>query len=251
MLEDALRYPWQGEDRVETIGIGGGLTFVFAYLSFLLLPLLAMFPVMGYLVRLIREVRAGAEVPPTFGDWEALFSDGLKVFVIGFAYTLVPIILYAVLFFGFLAGVAGATQADLGGVSVLVTLVVLVLGLVAFVVSLLVGYVLPAGIYEFARTEEVGAAFKLGQLRAIVMTREYAVGWLVGVAALFIGNVIANLLSIVLIGLLLFPWILFYVYVSATYAVTQGVMDARGEQPAEEVDAGTPDEGDQPAAEPS
>jgi hypothetical protein len=250
MFEDALRYPWEAEDSIETIGIGGGLTLVSVYLSFLLLPLLAIFPVMGYLVRLIRDVRAGAEEPPTFGDWEELFSDGLKVFVISLVYSIVPIIMYAILFFGWFAAVAGAAQTDAGGLTALITLVVFALGLVAFLLSLLVGYALPAGIYEFARTDEVGAAFKLGELRSIVLTSEYAVGWLVGVAALFIGNLVANLLSIVLIGLLLFPWIIFYVYVSATYAVTNGVMDARGESPGADGDADA-SSGDEAAAEPT
>lgn len=80
----ALTYLWRDRDEaVTTVVIGGILTFF----SFLLVPQVV---VLGYVVRLLRAVDRD-EGPPTFGDLRGLLVDGVRAYVIWLAWTFVPL----------------------------------------------------------------------------------------------------------------------------------------------------------------
>ena len=105
MLEDALRYPLNSEDRVATLIIGG-LLLVF---SFLLIP---AFILQGYLLRVLGSAAAGDEAAPSFTDWGGLLVDGLKLLVVSLVYGLViaiPFIIASVVI-----GLGGLTGSDAG-----------------------------------------------------------------------------------------------------------------------------------------
>ncbi|WP_336339184.1 DUF4013 domain-containing protein [Haloarcula brevis] len=227
MFQEALQYPRDGDSAVKTIAIGGVLLF----LSFLVVP---VFFVLGYIARTLRSVLDGDAEPPVFDDWGDLGMDGLKVFVIGFAYSLVPtaIALAAVVASGATLGLGGSGS----GSGLAVGLIVLVAGLAVTVLSLAVAYVLPAAIVAYVRSDNIAAAFAPSELRRFAFSRTYATGWLVAFGISLLAGVVIGLLNAVVIGAVLAPFVTFYANVAGAYAVGTAVrempaVDAGGETP--------------------
>ncbi|GGK66253.1 DUF4013 domain-containing protein [Haloarcula sebkhae] len=233
MFQEALSYPRDSDSAVKTIAIGG----VLLLLSFLVVP---VFFVFGYIVRTLRAVLNGEAEPPVFDDWGDLGMDGLKVFAIGFVYSLIPaaIALVAVFASGATLGLGG----NGAGSGLAVGLIALVATLAMTVLSLAIAYVLPAAIVAYVRTDSIAAAFAPAELRRLAFSRTYATGWLVAFGISLLAGVVIGVLNAVVIGAVLVPFVTFYANVAGTYAVGTAVRD----MPV--VDAGdeTPDA--QPAA---
>lgn len=208
MFEESINYPREGEDGWKTIAIGG----VLSLLSFLLVP---VFLVLGYGARVLRDAAADpeTETAPVFDEWGELFVDGLKQFLVGLAYLIVPGIIVGVSAGGLIAAAvtgngavrAGALVGALGGI------------LLAGVLFLVAYYLLPAALAFVAMSGKLGDAFAFGRMRALVTTREYATRWLVGFGLLVIGGAISGALGATGVGALLAPFVTFYVTVSAYY----------------------------------
>jgi hypothetical protein len=216
MFQEALIYPRDSDSAVKTIAIGGVLLF----LSFLVAP---VFFVLGYIVRTLRGVLNGEAEPPVFDDWGDLGMDGLKVFAIGFAYSLVPaaIALAAVFASGATLGLGGNGS----GTGLAVGLIVLVAALAVTVISLALAYVLPAAVVAYVRTDSVAAAFAPGELRRYAFSRTYATGWLVAFGISLLAGVLIGVLNAVVIGAVLAPFVTFYANVAGTYAIGTAVRD--------------------------
>ncbi|MFB9813454.1 DUF4013 domain-containing protein [Haloarcula sebkhae] len=152
MLEDALRYPWTGEQKIETILIGG----VLSLLGVFFIPVLFVY---GYLVRVIRAVSDGAdEEPPVFDEWGDLFIEGVVAFLISLVYGLVPLVVIGLAVASFIvpASVVTTTGGEPAlGLSVIGLLFALVVA-VTVVVSLGAVYLLPAAVAAYAVTGRVG-----------------------------------------------------------------------------------------------
>ncbi|WP_225334444.1 DUF4013 domain-containing protein [Halomicrobium urmianum] len=225
MFEDALRYPWTGDDRLETIVVGG----VLGLLGMLVVP---VFLVFGYLVRVVRRVAEGDEAPPSFDDWGELLVDGLKAFVVALVYGLVPAVVFAVavltLFLPFTAveetgpGSAVSTGTMVDPVALVAALAVVALALGLTLVAL---YLLPAGVAALARTGRLGAAFSPSELRRIGLNGRYATGWLVAVGISILASVVAGVLAATVAGAVLVPFVNFYGSVAGAYAVGRGVRE--------------------------
>ncbi|MBV0900587.1 DUF4013 domain-containing protein [Haloarcula salina] len=209
-IGDSLRYPMEDEDWLTTVVIGGVLTL----LGVFFIPIL---PVYGYIVRAINERVAGATQPPEFDDWGDLFVDGIKAWVIGAVYMLIPGIVAAVVVGGSLISIMTGTRAGVGaGMAGL-------LGglLISAVLSLVFGYVAVAAVVHFSVTGDLSAAFDIGTLRQLALSSEYATAWLVSVV-LFVGaNIAVNLFNVIpfvgsLIAGVLTAFATFYVAVVAT-----------------------------------
>jgi len=205
MIDEAINYPRNGDDALVTIIIGGVLTLF----SFLLVPLL---PLYGYLMNVLRSGMDDGEEPPAFENWEALFVEGVTVFLVTVAYFLVPLVILTVTVGGAVVSIvagdagAGALLGAVAGVSL------------AALVSLVFYYVLPAGLANFARSGEVGSAFALGELRPVLFSGTYAKGWLLGLAVILVAGVVAGLLNAVpLIGTVAGVFVTFYGAVAAFY----------------------------------
>ncbi|WP_336337771.1 DUF4013 domain-containing protein [Haloarcula brevis] len=209
-LEETLRYPMEDDDWTTTVLIGG----VLSLLSVLVVPGILVY---GYLVQAVRERAAGATRPPGFEDWGDLFVDGLKAWVIGIVYMLVPLVVLGVTVGGSLIAMATGTRAGAGA-----GLAGLFGGLViSTVLSLVFGYVATAAIIHFACTGEFEAGFDFGTLRKLVLSPEYATPWLVSVGLVVAANIVVNLLNVIpflgsLVAVLLSPFATFYVAVVAT-----------------------------------
>jgi len=177
----------------------------------------------GYLVRVIRQVAAGdTETPPAFEDWGELFVDGLVSVVITVAYSLVPVIAFAVLF----AGVFPALGADGGGaVTGVVVALGLLSGLVAFLVALAAMYLLPAAWAAYAVTGTFGPAFSPSTLWTVGTDKRYLMGVLLALVINFVAQFAANMVALTIVGILLIPFVVFYGQVASAYAVGAGVAD--------------------------
>ncbi|MFU1781582.1 DUF4013 domain-containing protein [Haloarcula japonica] len=236
MLEDALRYPWTGEQKVETILIGG----VLSLLGVFFIPALFMY---GYLVRVIRAVSAGDdEVPPVFDDWGDLFIEGVVAFLISLVYSLVPLVVIGLAIASFVlpASVVTTTGGEPApGLSIIGILFALVVVTVTVVGSLGAVYLLPAAVAAYAVTGRVGAAFSPGTLRAIGGSQTYAVAWLVAVAIAIGAQVVGGLASVTVVGAVLIPFLSFYGNVAGAYAIGTAVREV----PALASESGTPTAG--------
>lgn len=194
--------------------IGGVLTFF----AFLLIPL---FAVQGYLLRVIRTSIDGESRPPEFDDWGALVVKGLKAWLIGVVYMLVPAIVafvtigsaIAAMVTGSQAGAAAGLAGLFGGLALTVVL------------SLTFGYLAVAAIVLFAREGEFGAAFDVEQLRDLAFNTDYAVAWVVSVVVFLVAGVVA---SVPLVGFVLGPFASFYAVMVAGRLWAGGYVDAMG-----------------------
>ena len=223
MFEDALRFPWQGEDKLETIVIGGVLTL----LGVVFVPILFVY---GYLVRVIRlSAEDDIDAPPSFGEWGELLVEGLVGFVISLVYVAIPAIVVTVgvvLFFvpvtvvGSGAGDAGGGALAAGGLLLAITVFVL-----SGVLTLAAAYLVPAAVAAYARTGRFGAAFSPSTVRPIVTSRRYAIGWLVAVAVALLAQIAGSTVSLTGIGAILVPFLTFYGNVAGAYAIGSALRD--------------------------
>ena len=225
MFEAALRYPTNGEKALERLLIGG----VLVVLSVFVLPI---FVVYGYLVRSIAAVAAGEEEPPAWGDWVDLFVDGLKAFVVGVAYAIVPFTLAFLFFVPVSVGTAvgGNGSSDvLAGIGALAFLVLLVVGLaVAFVVM--------AALTNFAVEGRLGAAFEFSTVGRLATSEPYVIAIVLAIVVqILVGAVVfaAVLFTFGLALLVLIPlgaFIQFWLYLVTMYLFGAAYREAMAEE---------------------
>lgn len=221
MLEDALAYPRRSDDWVATILIGG----VLMLLSFLVLPGLV---VQGYLLRVLRRVATGdVEAAPSFTEWGELLVDGIRLFVVGIAYSLVVVVPMVVLA-AVTSGLAAASPRAAGPV-------VVVLILASLVLSFVLAYFLPAAITNFAVEDSIGGAFAFGTITDAAISSEYATAWVLALVVGVVGGLVAAALSVVVVGL----FVSFYVQVATYFLFARGYARGLGR---DEGDAGGEDD---------
>jgi hypothetical protein len=210
MITESIDYLRNGEDWVKTLLIGG----VLSLLSALVIP---TFFVLGYVLRVLRKTMRGDEEPPVFDEWGDLAVDGLKGFVIGFVYFLIPgLVVAAAVFLGFAGAVIGGgsdTAGLFGG------LVALVGALVGFVLMLFAGYVTPAALANYAETDRLGAAFSYSDLKPVLTSGKYATAWLYAFAVFFVAGIVSGLLGATGVGAILSAFVTFYALVAAYYII--------------------------------
>ncbi|WP_246998893.1 DUF4013 domain-containing protein [Halosolutus gelatinilyticus] len=198
MIEDSIRYPVQGS-WAKRIGIGG----VLAVLSIFLLP---AFLLAGYNVRVMRESIAGSDTPPKFDRLGDMFVDGLKAAVIGIAYAIVPTVVWLVAVSGLVR--LGSLGGD--GAAAVSVIGVLLMVLLMIPLMLLIGYLIPAAMANFAKEDSIGAAFDFGTLKPVYLGGDYVIAVVVAVGVSIALNVVTTILSITIVGLVLVPFLLFY-----------------------------------------
>lgn len=205
MLEDGLSYPLNGDSALGRIVIGGLLGFG----SFLIVPAIAL---MGYLVWVLEGAARGDEEPPAFEDWGEMIVDGLKAIVVSLVYGIIPFALVFVSFFVVLGGASAGDSAGgiLGGIGALGILV-------SLVAMFLLYYLIPAALTNMALEDSFGAAFDFGTIKQAVLSVDYLVAWLIPFVLAALVNVVVLLLSITVVGLVVVPFLQFYVQVAAFY----------------------------------
>lgn len=215
-IEDALTYPMESDDWLTTVGIGG----VMLILSFLIVP---MFVAYGYVARAIRANLDGEPEPPTFGDWETIIVDGIKVWAVGFIYMLIPLIVMfltvGTFFFALLTGSEAGAAAGIG---------TLIIGmLVSFVLVLVFGYFAVVAIVNMVSEDEFGAAFDVDTLRSVGLDGDFAIPWLIVVGVFFGVGVVVSILNVIpLLGSLIGAFVYFYAFIVASKLWAEGFQAA-------------------------
>lgn len=225
MFGDALRFPLAGDEGVKSVIIGGVLLFF----SFLLIPVL---PAQGYFVRAAKAGFEGDDEAPPFDEWGDLLVDGVKVFVVGLVYFLIPtVMLVATVVLSAIPvavsdGVPQAPGAVTSGVGVLAGVLVL-LSLLLYLVAL---YVYPAAIVSLAREGDFGAAFDFGTVIRAAFTADYFVAGVLAILLALVVGVLSVVLTFLTLGLflLLGVFVQFYVQVAFFYLFGRGYAKGLG-----------------------
>ncbi|WP_435116651.1 DUF4013 domain-containing protein [Halolamina sp. C58] len=206
MLEEGLSYPFNGENALGRIVIGGLLGFG----SILIIPAFAL---MGYLVWVLGGAARGEEEPPAFEDWGEMIVDGLKATAVSIVYGIVPFVLMFASIF--IAGSGSATGSEtatgvLGGIGVLGLLV-------SLLAMFLLYYLIPAALTNMALEGNFGAAFDFGTIKQAILSVDYLIAWLIPFLLAALVNVVVFVLAITIVGLVVVPFLQFYVQVAAFY----------------------------------
>jgi hypothetical protein len=220
MLSDALSFPRRGDDWLSTLLVGGVLTLLGVFV-------LPAFVVQGYLVRVLDRAARRERTPPSFTQWGTLFVDGLKLTVVNVVYGLFVLVPLAVLLGSLVAflpsgpmtaegGAGGPPPAPADGGSGLVVFVAFLAAVGLF--FLVVTYLLPAALANFAIEGRLRAAFDVRTVLAGAFTSDYAVAWLLAIVVGIAGGLVGSLLAVAVVGI----FVLFYVQVASYYLVGRG-----------------------------
>jgi hypothetical protein len=218
MLGDALQFPRSGDDWLPTVIIGG----VLSILGVLILPALV---IQGYLVRVLRAGARDNATVPSFTEWGRLLVDGLKILLVSLGYGLAVVVPLVVL--SVVLAVTNGLGAEAGGPGLLAGLIGLGVGIAFVLLSVAVGYVVPAAMANFAIQGRLGAAFDVGTVAQGAFTVEYAIAWLLGLLVAVVGGLLGAVLSALVVGIFL----LFYVQVSVYYLWGRGFAAGLGHEP--------------------
>ena len=158
----SFTFVFEDDAWITKILIAAAILFLGVLFSWLLLiPLiLAVALLNGYMVEIIRRVvRGQVDGLPEWDNWGDLIAEGLKVLVIQIVYAL-PIIIAS---FCLIIPAAAAESSE--GLSVFLSLV---LGCFMVLWAILATIVLPAATAIYAATDDLAAAFRFGEVFALV-----------------------------------------------------------------------------------
>jgi len=149
----SFSFVFEDEKWIEKVLIGGLVS---------LIPIVGIFILMGYGVKLVRNVRNHDPNPlPEWTDWGELIADGLKLFIITFIWTLPLVILYMLI-------VIPMAMTDPENPSALASTMAMCFGCFAFLYGIIVWLALPAIVIKFAETGEISSGFKFGEILGFV-----------------------------------------------------------------------------------
>lgn len=192
-VADLLKSPFEDKQWLAKIAIGGVVSAV---------PILNLCA-MGYIVSLIRGIiKKKEEILPEWSDWGKLFTDGILYFVILVAYMIIPSFIFAI---GIFVGRTCAIGWALGGLTTFI----------AAIAGLAVYFVLPMVICEFVATDDFKSAFawKILQEKLKGVIKEYGTAYLIGVGLFIAGYIACFLLTLMIIGWVLWSFVFFYLHI--------------------------------------
>jgi hypothetical protein len=181
----SFTFVFEDEAWLTKILIMAAILFLGVFFSWLLLipAIVAAALINGYMVEIIRNVLRGQlEELPEWDNWGDLMIDGLKVIVIQLVYALPAIIL------GLCLSIA-MTAAGNNGEGLVVFLSV-VMSCLILLWAIVVSILLPAATAVFAATNDLGAAFRFGEVFALVRDNlsTYLITFIMSWVASFIGG---------------------------------------------------------------
>ncbi|HEY84812.1 MAG TPA: DUF4013 domain-containing protein [Chloroflexi bacterium] len=156
----AFTFVTEDERWMGKIGIGA----LVALLSFLIIPIPLL---VGYMVGVVRNVKDGVVNPmPEWDNWGLLFKDGLSIIVAQLVYTLPFWLLSCIAGVGTVGmGSLAETNEDLAAAGIFATFGLVGCLTLVFMVALF--FLSPAIVIQYVRTNELGAAFRFGEVFAI------------------------------------------------------------------------------------
>jgi hypothetical protein len=197
----AFGFQFEDSDWLKKIGIGALL---------LIIPLLGALWVAGWSLEITKRVIRRDPAP--LADWEdfgGYLVRGFQVFIIGFVYAL-PIILISTCISVLFPSVfdPGSSGED---VSAAIWVVVVCVNCLSLLYGILLAFVIPAALGNFADKEQFGAAFHFGEVLSLV--RAAPMAYLLAL----IGNLLAGFIA--MLGI-----ILCFIGVVLTNAYAQSVI---------------------------
>jgi hypothetical protein len=198
----AFSFVFEDTDWAAKVLIGIGILVAGLVLSWLIIPgILAGLLLSGYSLEITRRViRGDAVVLPAWEDWGRLLMDGLQVAIIGIVYAL-PIIVLSLCVGAPLQWIAegSAYSSSPGGGEVATGLLGAALGCFNFLWAIVLSLTLPAAIAKFAAEGELAAAFKFGEVIALI--RNNLTTYLLTAVMVWVTGIMASLgLVLCLIG---------------------------------------------------
>ena len=178
---------WEGK-----IGIAALITL----LSFLIIPIPLL---VGYMVGVVRNVKDGVVNPmPEWDNWGLLFKDGLSIIVAQLVYTL-PFWLLSCIAGVATVGMGSLADAneDMAAAGMFATFGLVGCLTLVFVVALF--FLSPAIVIQYVRTNELGSAFRFGEVFAIAKEN---VGNIVLIALVTFGMAIVLNIVIGVLGII-------------------------------------------------
>jgi hypothetical protein len=159
----AFTYPQQDPDWLKKFLIAGALYFV---------PVVGQLFVAGYGLEITRRViENNPQVLPEWTDFGMLIKKGLYALVVGLVYAL-PVILLSVC--AQIPNIALSLDTSGSNTEVLATVSMVVAGCLScliFIYAIFMGMVMPAALARVAATDQLGAAFKFGEVIGLVRSK--------------------------------------------------------------------------------
>lgn len=130
-----------------------------------LIPIIGQLVLIGWGAEIIRRVVRGADTPIPELDFGAQLADGFKLFVVSLVYSL-PIIAVS-LVVGIISGVAGSVL-DSDTANIIISISSICLGLVNFILGILMAFIIPAAMANYAIKGTIGDGLRIGEVFGLV-----------------------------------------------------------------------------------
>lgn len=212
----AFSFPFKDADWFKKIGLVALVT---------LIPVIGQLVLLGWALEITRRVIDETATPLPELNFGQQLGKGFQVFLIGLVYA-IPLILFMIPLI--IVDAAGTRMLDSGntGVGTALALLSVCCGGLIFLYSLVMAFLMPAAIGEFAAKGSLGAAFQFGKVFGLV--RKAPVAYLVVVLGGLIAGFIAPLGTIAcVIGVILTA-----AYASAAVAHLEGQAYNQAARPA-------------------
>jgi hypothetical protein len=220
----AFGFVFEDKDWVVKVLIAVGIFLGGVLLSILVIPaILAWLLLSGYSLEITRRViRGESPALPAWDDWGKLIVDGLQVLLIGIVYAL-PIILFG-LCFGVPLGIVSDNGAD-----GLAALFGTGLGCLNLLWGVIMSFLLPAALGIFADKGDLSAAFRFGDVFALV--RDNFTTYLILAIVSWAVYTVGGILGVIVCGL---GWLFTIPYAEMVigHLTGQAYADSRGAAPA-------------------
>lgn len=187
-IGSAFTFVFDDDDWIKKLAIGGGIAIGgLILLPLLLVGVLLWFPLGGYMLQVIKNVRDGHEKPlPEWDDFGGLFKTGFYVFLIGLIYN-IPSLIFSCA--STLAQQAPQmTDLDSNVAGTLITIGTC-LGCIQIILGLAATILLPAGLIRYAQYDTLGAAFQFGEMFSFI--RENIGDYIIAVILSWVASFIA------------------------------------------------------------
>ena len=139
-------------------------TLVAVLIVAIIIAIILAFPLLGYLVLIYR----GEKPAPEVANWGALFSNGLKLFIVHLIYA-IPVLIIAAVVLGstVLTVILAASQSVTNPESMMGLIGALLFGLIILlIVAFIIWIIEAAAVVRFARTNSIAEAFNFGEIFA-------------------------------------------------------------------------------------
>lgn len=156
----AFTYVFEDPDWIKKVGIAALV---------ILIPIVGAIILLGWGLELTRRVIQGDAYPlPDWTDFGGFVAQGFKAFVVALAYTL-PVILIVIcgqaISFGLIGAAGGAMDSN--NSDMMGTVLMLAMSCIycfAFIFGILAGLMIPPAMGTLAATNDLGAAFRFGEV---------------------------------------------------------------------------------------